>query len=271
MNRLILFLIFPVVIFAACIPTKSIQNNNSPYETMLKGYERNRKAKVKTQFVYDVHKGKNHISQITHYDTLGKIKSLEYIKWSKNFIYMDTTFVKYEYDNWLLKKVSSVGDEYNSNTTYYTFDNNNILVKILHDNLRPVTYLLNQENTNSAYLEMIGIVGYRDKIPKEIDWSQITKYTQHFHRNGLPFLFKIEEEGNEYLRIETTYDNRLRNQSQKVFYYNRLTSESTFEYDTNDLLIKENIETFSFEQQDDEKYSPGDKPEMRIFEYEYFE
>jgi len=271
MKKLIILFLLATTIFTNCLPIKSIRKEDAYHQTMLRGYEKNRKAKVKTRMVYDINDKGKIITQKTNFDTLGRVITEERYNWSQNFEYKDTTFLKYEYDGFFLKKISTVGDERNPSTTYFTFDKNGYLVKIVHDNLQPVTYLLNQKNTNKKYYEMIGMVGYRDEIPKNVDWSEITKYTNRFYKNGLPFLFKIEEEGVENLRIETTYDEKLRVQSYKDFYYNRLTSESTFEYDKHDLITKEIIKITPFEQQEDEVYSPVEKPEMRVFEYEYFE
>lgn len=271
MQKRIILLLFIATIFTNCLPTKPVQSDNLHYETMLKGYEKNRKAKVKTRKVYDINDKGKFITQVTNFDTLGRITTEERYNWSENFVYKDTTFIQYEYDGFFLQKISTIGDERNPNTSYYTFDENAFLVKMVHDNYRPVTYILNKGNPNKKYFEMIGMVGYRDEIPKEIDWSEITKYTQLFHKNGLPFLFKIEEEGMESLHIEMTYDKKWLMKTKQEFYYNRLTSQSTFEYDKYDLIIKETIQTFPFEQQDNEIYSPVEKPTMRVFEYAYFE
>ena len=275
MKRLLLFSSFLVSIslLTSCIPTNSVKKTDSNLyvETLLKMYKRTQKANIKTRKTYEIINDKKVIRSITHFDTLGKITNEEYINWSKNYILMDTTFVEYNYKDWFLTSINRIGDERSSNTTYYTRDNDGLLIKMQHDNLRPVTYLLNTENTNPDYYEMIGMVGYRNEIPKEVDWSEITKYTQRFHENGMPFLFKIEEEGIEYLRIETTYYKDFRTKSRKEFYYNRLTSETSFEYDNDKIIAKEIITSFPFEQQDEEVYRPGERPDMRVYEYVYYE
>ena len=56
---------------------------------MLNGYKRNRKAKLKTRRVYDINDKGKFITQMTNFDTLGRITTEQRYNWSKNYVYKE--------------------------------------------------------------------------------------------------------------------------------------------------------------------------------------
>ena len=116
--------------------------------------------------------------------------------------------------------------------------------------------------------ESITMKGVTDENSDAIVWE--LNYTSHFDLNGNRIDIIFDEDGEASMKIENAYNSKNQKIITNEFFYGELTAKTTFEYDSKGLLQKQLIEVFPYKKLQERKKSPSDKPEMRVYEYEFY-
>ncbi len=264
------FFILTPILFANCQPineqistTDTVEN--VIYQHLLDNYTFNQKMKLKTQKVYNITGEKKELSQIIEYDKDGKIKHEERYEIDNS----DTTITFLDYSYNKKKQVSEViitnnYDDTETQNQIYQYDESGLLSQVIVNEIASKSTFYKTEN---GY-ESITMENVYDENVDSMVWK--LDYTCHFDWNGNLIDFILNEENEETIHIEYSYNSKNKRIKEQKKFYGELTSIATFEYNPKGLLITEIIESFPYKDKFERSIRPSNKPEMRVYEYEFY-